>query len=211
MIERHSPFQKYKEKVSREELERRVKNETEEYSEKFSEDAKSICSMVGQLPQRWGSDYLASSSSFDGSEDSSQVGRQSSEAGQRPPSQLITLAQHKTQCRWIQPGLLVTSLLPGVLAWNFISGRQWEQRAKFSAQAWEMTNRLTRAKQWKIRDSPPILMLLKGRMVSSHSVFRNLCEIHYKTNFQCVLKWEYCLCQFFLNHHRHSDLKECMG
>lgn len=79
MIEGHSPFKKYKEKVSREELERRVKNETEEYSEKFSEDAKSICSMVGQLSQRWGSDYLASSSSFDGSEDSSQVGRQSSE------------------------------------------------------------------------------------------------------------------------------------
>ncbi|XP_038177310.1 G protein-coupled receptor kinase 4 isoform X2 [Arvicola amphibius] len=46
MIEGHSPFKKYKEKVSREELERRVKNETEEYSEKFSEDAKSICSML---------------------------------------------------------------------------------------------------------------------------------------------------------------------
>ncbi|XP_037064076.1 G protein-coupled receptor kinase 4 isoform X5 [Peromyscus leucopus] len=45
MIEGHSPFKKYKEKVSREEVERRVRNETEEYSEKFSEDAKSICSM----------------------------------------------------------------------------------------------------------------------------------------------------------------------
>ncbi|XP_028613859.1 G protein-coupled receptor kinase 4 isoform X3 [Grammomys surdaster] len=46
MIAGHSPFRKYKEKVNREELERRVKNETEEYSERFSEDAKSICSML---------------------------------------------------------------------------------------------------------------------------------------------------------------------
>ncbi|XP_059131719.1 G protein-coupled receptor kinase 4 isoform X5 [Peromyscus eremicus] len=46
MIEGHSPFKKYKEKVSREEVERRVRNDTEEYSEKFSEDAKSICSML---------------------------------------------------------------------------------------------------------------------------------------------------------------------
>ncbi|XP_031196944.1 G protein-coupled receptor kinase 4 isoform X2 [Mastomys coucha] len=46
MIAGRSPFRKYKEKVSREELERRVKNETEEYSERFSEDAKSICSML---------------------------------------------------------------------------------------------------------------------------------------------------------------------
>ncbi|XP_076794449.1 G protein-coupled receptor kinase 4 isoform X6 [Arvicanthis niloticus] len=45
MIAGHSPFRKYKEKVSREELERRVTNETVEYSERFSEDAKSICSM----------------------------------------------------------------------------------------------------------------------------------------------------------------------
>ncbi|XP_007647630.1 G protein-coupled receptor kinase 4 isoform X1 [Cricetulus griseus] len=46
MIAGHTPFKKYKEKVTREELERRVKNDTEEYSEKFSEDAKSICSML---------------------------------------------------------------------------------------------------------------------------------------------------------------------
>ncbi|XP_076794452.1 G protein-coupled receptor kinase 4 isoform X9 [Arvicanthis niloticus] len=46
MIAGHSPFRKYKEKVSREELERRVTNETVEYSERFSEDAKSICSML---------------------------------------------------------------------------------------------------------------------------------------------------------------------
>ncbi|KAJ8783452.1 hypothetical protein J1605_009157 [Eschrichtius robustus] len=37
---------KFKEKVSREEAERRVKEETERYSEKFSEDAKSICSLL---------------------------------------------------------------------------------------------------------------------------------------------------------------------
>ncbi|XP_051021270.1 G protein-coupled receptor kinase 4 [Acomys russatus] len=46
MIAGHSPFKKYKEKVTRDELERRVKNETEKYSEIFSKDAKSICSML---------------------------------------------------------------------------------------------------------------------------------------------------------------------
>nr|XP_038948281.1 G protein-coupled receptor kinase 4 isoform X8 [Rattus norvegicus] len=46
MIAGHSPFRKYKEKVNREEMERRVKTETEEYSERFSENAKSICSML---------------------------------------------------------------------------------------------------------------------------------------------------------------------
>ncbi|XP_061276986.1 G protein-coupled receptor kinase 4 isoform X8 [Bos javanicus] len=45
MIEGHSPFKKYKEKVKREEVERRVNKEAEQYSEKFSEDARSICSM----------------------------------------------------------------------------------------------------------------------------------------------------------------------
>ena len=49
MIEGHSPFKKYKEKVKREEVERRVNKEAEQYSEKFSEDARSICSMVGRL------------------------------------------------------------------------------------------------------------------------------------------------------------------
>lgn len=48
MIEGHSPFKKYKEKVKREEVERRVRREAEQYSEKFSEDARSICSMVGR-------------------------------------------------------------------------------------------------------------------------------------------------------------------
>ncbi|XP_057561312.1 G protein-coupled receptor kinase 4 isoform X1 [Hippopotamus amphibius kiboko] len=46
MIQGHSPFKKFKERVPREEVERRVKKEAEEYSEKFSEDAKSICSML---------------------------------------------------------------------------------------------------------------------------------------------------------------------
>ncbi|XP_057402358.1 G protein-coupled receptor kinase 4 isoform X6 [Balaenoptera acutorostrata] len=46
MIQGHSPFRKFKEKVNREEAERRVKEETERYSQKFSEDAKSICSLL---------------------------------------------------------------------------------------------------------------------------------------------------------------------
>ncbi|XP_010640059.1 G protein-coupled receptor kinase 4 isoform X2 [Fukomys damarensis] len=46
MIQGRSPFRKPKEKVKREEVERRVRTDTEEYSEKFSEDAKSICRML---------------------------------------------------------------------------------------------------------------------------------------------------------------------
>nr|XP_054342596.1 G protein-coupled receptor kinase 4 isoform X2 [Pongo pygmaeus] len=46
MIQGHSPFKKFKEKVKREEVDQRIKNDTEEYSEKFSEDAKSICRML---------------------------------------------------------------------------------------------------------------------------------------------------------------------
>ncbi|XP_032109891.1 G protein-coupled receptor kinase 4 isoform X6 [Sapajus apella] len=45
MIQGHSPFRKFQEKVKREEVDQRIKNDTEEYSEKFSEDAKSICRM----------------------------------------------------------------------------------------------------------------------------------------------------------------------
>lgn len=48
MIEGHSPFRKFKEKVKREEVDRRVRKDTEQYSEKFSEDAKSFCKMVGR-------------------------------------------------------------------------------------------------------------------------------------------------------------------
>ncbi|XP_012863278.3 G protein-coupled receptor kinase 4 isoform X1 [Echinops telfairi] len=46
MIEGHPPFRKFKEKVKREEVERRVKSNSEEYSEKFSDDARSICRML---------------------------------------------------------------------------------------------------------------------------------------------------------------------
>ncbi|XP_077924450.1 G protein-coupled receptor kinase 4 isoform X2 [Halichoerus grypus] len=46
MIEGHSPFRKFKEKVKREEVDRRVRKDTEQYSEKFSEDAKSLCKML---------------------------------------------------------------------------------------------------------------------------------------------------------------------
>ncbi|KAB1282039.1 G protein-coupled receptor kinase 4 [Camelus dromedarius] len=49
MIQGHSPFKKFKEKVKRAEVERRVKEDTEEYSGRFSKDAVSICSMVGWL------------------------------------------------------------------------------------------------------------------------------------------------------------------
>lgn len=69
MIQGHSPFRKFKEKIPREELDRRVQNDIEEYSRKFSEDAKSICRMVGQAqgakwvllgraPHPWPGPYL---------------------------------------------------------------------------------------------------------------------------------------------------------
>ncbi|XP_006893720.1 PREDICTED: G protein-coupled receptor kinase 4 [Elephantulus edwardii] len=46
MIQGHSPFRKFKERVQREEMDRRVKKDKEQYSEKFSEDAKSICRLL---------------------------------------------------------------------------------------------------------------------------------------------------------------------
>ncbi|MEE6479238.1 hypothetical protein FKM82_012183 [Ascaphus truei] len=46
MIEGRSPFRARKERVKREEVEKRVQEEQESYSEKFSEDAKSICMML---------------------------------------------------------------------------------------------------------------------------------------------------------------------
>ena len=46
MIEGQNPFRARKEKVKREEVERRVKEEREKYSSKFSEDAKSVCQAV---------------------------------------------------------------------------------------------------------------------------------------------------------------------
>lgn len=49
MIEGQSPFRARKERVKREEVEKRVQEEQESYSDKFSEDAKSICKMVSDL------------------------------------------------------------------------------------------------------------------------------------------------------------------
>ncbi|CAG9862363.1 unnamed protein product [Phyllotreta striolata] len=46
MIEGQAPFRARKEKVKREEVDRRVKNEQEKYSNKFSEDAKSLCQQL---------------------------------------------------------------------------------------------------------------------------------------------------------------------
>uniref|UniRef100_M4AMH7 G protein-coupled receptor kinase n=1 Tax=Xiphophorus maculatus TaxID=8083 RepID=M4AMH7_XIPMA len=46
MIEGQSPFQQRKKKIKREEVERLVKEVQEEYSSKFSEEAKSICKML---------------------------------------------------------------------------------------------------------------------------------------------------------------------
>lgn len=46
MIEGQSPFRGRKEKVKREEVDRRVLETEEVYSHKFSEEAKSICRMV---------------------------------------------------------------------------------------------------------------------------------------------------------------------
>ncbi|XP_062905602.1 G protein-coupled receptor kinase 4 [Mobula hypostoma] len=46
MIQGQSPFRKRKEKVKREEVDRRVKEDREDYSEKFSAETRSICSML---------------------------------------------------------------------------------------------------------------------------------------------------------------------
>lgn len=50
MIEGQAPFRTRKEKVKREEVDRRVKEDQEKYSPKFTEDAKTLCKQVsGQL------------------------------------------------------------------------------------------------------------------------------------------------------------------
>uniref|UniRef100_A0A8C8GBU1 G protein-coupled receptor kinase n=1 Tax=Oncorhynchus tshawytscha TaxID=74940 RepID=A0A8C8GBU1_ONCTS len=46
MIEGQSPFQQRKKKIKREDVERLVRDVEEEYSDKFSEDAKSLCKML---------------------------------------------------------------------------------------------------------------------------------------------------------------------
>ena len=48
-LEFQAPFRARKEKVKREEVDRRVKEDTETYSDKFSEHAKSICSAVSDV------------------------------------------------------------------------------------------------------------------------------------------------------------------
>lgn len=65
MIQGQSPFRKRKERVKREEVDRRVREDLEEYSDKFSEEAKDICrQVIGALPD-WesggnrGFDFLA--------------------------------------------------------------------------------------------------------------------------------------------------------
>ena len=47
MIEGQSPFQQRKKKIKREDVEQLVREVEEEYSSKFSEDAQSLCRMVG--------------------------------------------------------------------------------------------------------------------------------------------------------------------
>lgn len=47
MVSGQAPFRKRKEKVRREEVDRRVKEDTEVYCDKFTDEAKSICSKVG--------------------------------------------------------------------------------------------------------------------------------------------------------------------
>ncbi|KAJ8985987.1 hypothetical protein NQ317_013871 [Molorchus minor] len=56
MIEGQAPFRARKEKVKREEVDRRVKSDQEKYSIKFSEDAKSLCQqlLAKSPPQRLG-------------------------------------------------------------------------------------------------------------------------------------------------------------
>ncbi|KAG7219046.1 hypothetical protein INR49_019365 [Caranx melampygus] len=51
MIQGQSPFRKRKERVKREEVDRRVREDQEEYSDKFSEEAKDICRQV--RAKRW--------------------------------------------------------------------------------------------------------------------------------------------------------------
>lgn len=46
MIQGQSPFRRRKERVKREEVDRRVCEDQEEYTEKFVEDAKDICRQV---------------------------------------------------------------------------------------------------------------------------------------------------------------------
>ena len=52
MIEGQAPFRARKEKVKREEVDRRVRESTESYSPKFTEEAKSLCQqLLRKLPK----------------------------------------------------------------------------------------------------------------------------------------------------------------
>lgn len=62
MIEGQSPFQQRKKKIKREEVERLVKDVQEEYSEKFSPCARSLCTMVRASPSPHTSHPVACSS-----------------------------------------------------------------------------------------------------------------------------------------------------
>lgn len=53
MIQGQSPFRKRKERVKREEVDRRVREDLEEYSDKFSEEAKDICRQVTEVMPDW--------------------------------------------------------------------------------------------------------------------------------------------------------------
>lgn len=46
MIEGQAPFRARKEKVKREEVDRRVKEDQEKYSQKFTDEAKLLCKQV---------------------------------------------------------------------------------------------------------------------------------------------------------------------
>jgi hypothetical protein len=46
MIEGHSPFRQRKEKVKREEIDQRIKETKESYSNKFSQSVRDLCSRV---------------------------------------------------------------------------------------------------------------------------------------------------------------------
>lgn len=51
MIEGQSPFQQRKKKIKREDVEQLVREVQETYSDKFSEDAKSLCRQVGGVSE----------------------------------------------------------------------------------------------------------------------------------------------------------------
>ena len=51
MVSGQAPFRRRKEKVKREEVDRRVKEDTESYCDKFTPEARSICSQVSYF---WG-------------------------------------------------------------------------------------------------------------------------------------------------------------